>query len=184
MSALERYERVTMEEAEQVASRSFASPTQVDEGLKVEGVEEDVQWLYAKIPDLGSSLCKKGGVWKASLFEYPTTFRSFGPESNVGTRSLMSPNPALVGISDETREFYSFAASHWAFSNDGKSVYFKLREDMKWSDGEPCTADDYVFYREAMMDPDTEDFFMSDYWEKKKVEKINTYCVKVTWKKK
>ena len=103
MSALERYERVTMEEAEQVASRSFASPTQVDEGLKVEGVEEDVQWLYAKIPDLGSSLCKKGGVWKASLFEYPTTFRSFGPESNVGTRSLMSPNPAFVGISDETR---------------------------------------------------------------------------------
>jgi ABC-type dipeptide transport system, periplasmic component len=179
-SALEKYERLTMEESVNVDSRSFASPTQVDPDLKVEGIDEELDWLYAEFPDLGSSLCKKGGVWKSSLFEYPTTFRSFGPESNVGTRDLMSPNPSLVTISAETREFCSFAASHWAFSNDGKSVYFKLREDMKWSDGQPCTADDYVFYREAMTNENAEDFFMSDYWDKKKVEKINKYCIKVT----
>ena len=182
VGALERYERHINEEMSRMESRSFASPTQVDASLVVEGTEDDLQWLYAKAPDLSSPLCKKGGVWKSSLFEYPTTFRSFGPESNVGTRELMAPNPALVNISEETREFYSFAASHWAFSSDGKSVYFKLREDLKWSDGEPCTADDYVFYQEAMIDPDTEDFFMSDYWalDKKKVEKINTYCIKIT----
>ena len=178
--AIEQYEKLITQKKEEVEFKSFTSPTQVDLNFKVKGLAEDVYWLHADFPDLGSPLCKKGGVWKSSLFEYPTTFRSFGPESNVGTRDLMAPNPALVGISDETREFYSFAATHWAFSNDGKSIYFKLREDMKWSDGHPCTADDYVFYREAMMDEDTEDFFMSDYWENKQVEKISKYCIKVT----
>ncbi|MGP1438579.1 MAG: ABC transporter substrate-binding protein [Treponema sp.] len=177
---VEAYEKMVMKENGELDPTSFTCPTQVDPTLKVEGVEEEVDWLYAKFPDLGSPLCKKGGVWKSALFEYPTTFRICGPESNVGTRDLMGPNTALVGISGESREFYSVSATHWAFSNDGKSVYFKLREDMKWSDGMPCTADDYVFYYEAMLDPDMEDFFYSDYWSKRKVEKINTYCIKVT----
>ena len=182
MSAIEKYESLIIKESEKTENRSFASPTQIDTKLNVKGAEKNLKWFYAKAPDLSSPLCKKGGVWKASLFEYPTTFRAFGPESNVSTRNLMSPNPHLVGISEETREFYSFAASHWAFSSDGKSIYFKLREDLKWSDGKPCTADDYVFYQEAMIDPDTEDFFMEDYWalDKRKVEKINNYCIKVT----
>ncbi len=178
--AIGKYEKETEEEASKVETMSFASPTQVDDNLVVEGVTEELQWNFAVVPDLGSPLCKKGGTWKASLNEYPTTFRTFGPESNVGTRSLMGPSPALVSVSAETREFYSAAATHWAFSNDGKAIYFKLREDLKWSDGEPCTADDYVFYYEAMIDEDAEDFFMSDNWAKKKVEKINDYCIKVS----
>ncbi len=179
-SAVERYEKAVMEEHKAVESASFASPTQIDTDLKVEGVEEDVQWLYAKAPDISSPLCKKGGVWKTYLWEYPTTFRTFGPESNVGTRDIMGPNVSLVGISQETREFFSSAASHWAFSNDGKSIYFKLREDVKWSDGQPCTADDYVFYYEAMINPNSEDFFYSDYWGTKKIEKINQYCIRIS----
>jgi peptide/nickel transport system substrate-binding protein len=30
-------------------------------------------------------------------------------------------------------------------SADGKTITFKLRDDVKWSDGEPLTADDYAF---------------------------------------
>lgn len=179
-SAIEAYEDAIMKEAKEIESMSFACPTQVDADLKVEGMTEEVQWLYAKYPDLGSPLVKKGATWKDALFEYPTTFRYFGPESNVSTRDIMQGNPALVGISDETREFYSFAATHWAFSNDGKSIYFKLREDMKWSDGEPCTADDYLFAKEAMGCPEAEDVFWADHWERHNIEKINKYCIKCT----
>jgi len=179
-SVIAKYEKATLDENQNIKSRSFASPTKVDAQLKVEGVTEKVKWLYANAPDLSSPLCKKGGTWKTYLFEYPTTFRTFGPESNVGTRNLMGPNPALVNISAETREFYSVAATHWAFSADGKSIYFKLREDMKWSDGMPCTADDYVFHHDVMLDEDTEDFFMASYCVGKKIEKINDYCIKVT----
>ena len=36
-------------------------------------------------------------------------------------------------------------------SADGKVITFKLRDDVKWSDGTPLTADDYVFTYEMIM---------------------------------
>ena len=33
----------------------------------------------------------------------------------------------------------------WTVSDDGLTWTFKLREDKVWSDGEPITAEDYVF---------------------------------------
>jgi peptide/nickel transport system substrate-binding protein len=36
-------------------------------------------------------------------------------------------------------------------SADGKTITFKLRDDVKWSDGEPLTADDYAFTFEMIM---------------------------------
>ena len=41
-------------------------------------------------------------------------------------------------------------ATHWAFGDDHKTVYFKLDPDARWSDGTPVTADDYVFALEFM----------------------------------
>ncbi|MEZ4865948.1 MAG: ABC transporter substrate-binding protein [Caldilineaceae bacterium] len=40
-------------------------------------------------------------------------------------------------------------AKAWEVSEDGKSITFFLREGMKWSDGEPFTADDIMFWYEA-----------------------------------
>ena len=38
----------------------------------------------------------------------------------------------------------------WEVENDGRVYTFELREGMKWSDGEPFTADDFVFWYEKM----------------------------------
>jgi peptide/nickel transport system substrate-binding protein len=40
-------------------------------------------------------------------------------------------------------------AEEWEVGADGAEYTFKLREGMKWSDGEPFTADDIVFWYEA-----------------------------------
>jgi peptide/nickel transport system substrate-binding protein len=41
-------------------------------------------------------------------------------------------------------------------SADGKTITIKLRDDVKWSDGEPLTADDFVFtYQMIMSDKNT-----------------------------
>lgn len=37
-------------------------------------------------------------------------------------------------------------ARDWTFAPDGKSMVMHLREGMKWSDGQPFTADDVLFY--------------------------------------
>ncbi|MCJ7432330.1 MAG: peptide ABC transporter substrate-binding protein [Anaerolineales bacterium] len=43
------------------------------------------------------------------------------------------------------------SAENGGLSADGKTVTIKLRDDITWSDGEPLTADDYVFTYEMIM---------------------------------
>jgi len=46
-------------------------------------------------------------------------------------------------------------AESWTVSDDGTVYTFKLREGVKWHDGQPLTADDVVFTFERLMDPKT-----------------------------
>jgi peptide/nickel transport system substrate-binding protein len=40
-------------------------------------------------------------------------------------------------------------------SQDGLTVMLKLRQDLRWSDGQPLTADDFIFWLEVERDPQT-----------------------------
>jgi len=44
-------------------------------------------------------------------------------------------------------------AKSWEVSNDGKTITFKMKEDIVFSDGEPMTADDVVFTYQVLADP-------------------------------
>ncbi len=46
------------------------------------------------------------------------------------------------------------AAESIDVEDDGYTWYIKLREDLTWDDGEPCTADDWVFSLNMLTDPD------------------------------
>ena len=55
---------------------------------------------------------------------------------------------------------------------------WKLRQDVKWSDGEPLTADDVIFTYEAIIDPDTGGWVPGiDYVDS--VEKVDDYTFTV-----
>lgn len=59
----------------------------------------------------------------------------------------------LEGLTDENGmgEIEPALAESWEFSDDKKQVIFTLREGLKWSDGQPLTADDVVFtYNEVV----------------------------------
>nr|WP_298414967.1 peptide ABC transporter substrate-binding protein [uncultured Halomonas sp.] len=45
-------------------------------------------------------------------------------------------------------------ATSWEVSEDGKTYTFKMRDGAKWSDGEPVTAEDFVFGWRNMLDPE------------------------------
>jgi len=56
----------------------------------------------------------------------------------------------LIEQDANTLEYRPYAASDWSVSPDGKTFTFKLRNDLKWTDGKPITVDDYLFaYQEA-----------------------------------
>jgi len=46
---------------------------------------------------------------------------------------------------DETGQLAPALAEEWVVSEDGLTVRFTLREDVRWHDGEPFTAEDVVF---------------------------------------
>ena len=47
------------------------------------------------------------------------------------------------------------SAESWEVSEDGKTYRFRLRDNLKWSDGEPLTAHDYAYGMRRLMDPGT-----------------------------
>lgn len=47
------------------------------------------------------------------------------------------------------------AAESWEITDDGKTYVFHLRKDGKWSNGDPVTADDFVYSFRRLVDPKT-----------------------------
>lgn len=47
------------------------------------------------------------------------------------------------------------AAESWQVSADGLTWTFRLRPNLRWSDGRPLTADDFVFAFRRLLDPNT-----------------------------
>ena len=47
-------------------------------------------------------------------------------------------------------------AKSWEWSSDSNSITFNLRDDVKWSDGENCTAEDVVFSFDVYSDPEVQ----------------------------
>ena len=63
-------------------------------------------------------------------------------------------------------------------ADDHTSITYHLREGMKWSDGHPLTADDFVFMFEDMhMHPEINTWGFRDYW--KGIEKMDDYTVRI-----
>ena len=70
-------------------------------------------------------------------------------------RMARSLYEGLVRRDNIRSEFNPATAESWECSDDGLIWTFKLRKDAKWSNGDPVTADDFVYaWRRALM-PDT-----------------------------
>lgn len=118
-------------------------PTPLPEGLVWETNTED--------PLFASSEARRGGTLRLWMLSFPLTLRLVGPDSNGGFAGYMRPNHlGLVDFHPNTRSPTPSLATHWAFDPDGKTVYYRLNPDARWSDGEPVTADDFVFTRDFM----------------------------------
>lgn len=68
-----------------------------------------------------------------------------GPSVDGVSKKLFHSHLSLLSRSDYDRGFLPALATHWAFGDDGKTVYYKLNKKAKWSDGVPCTVDDIIF---------------------------------------
>ncbi|WP_258317668.1 ABC transporter substrate-binding protein, partial [Escherichia coli] len=72
------------------------------------------------------------------------------------------------------------AAESWTVSDDGKVYTFKIRENAKWSDGSPGTAEDFVFSAQRVENPETAAEYANTLYPIKNAEAVNQKKMPVT----
>ncbi|WP_026798490.1 MULTISPECIES: peptide ABC transporter substrate-binding protein [Planktothrix] len=67
-------------------------------------------------------------------------------------------------------------------AKDGKSVTWKLKKNVNWSDGKPFTADDVIFTYEFISNPKVGTTTSGTYEIIKNIEKIDDHTIKINFK--
>ena len=98
----------------------------------------------------------------------------------MGRRILES----LVDFDPRTLKLYGVLAERWDVSDDQKVVTYFLRKNARWHDGEAFDADDVIFSWEALQNPSyTTSKVRTSFRDAEKLEKVDQYTVRMTWKK-
>lgn len=80
---------------------------------------------------------------------------------------------------DEQGELQADLASRWTVSPDGLVYLFHLRQDVRWSDGEPFDADDVLFTIRLMQDPNFPGVpYLADLWRSVEADKVDAHTLR------
>lgn len=119
-------------------------------------------------PLFADSRAKPGGTYRLHISSFPLTLRTIGPDSNGSFRAfLLDGNPGLLQQHPNTRQFLPAIARQWAFGDDNKTIYFKLDESARWSDGQPITSRDFAFVFDYMRSEHAKAPWYKDYYTNK-----------------
>jgi len=90
---------------------------------------------------------------------------SFHPYQTTDTASSgyqgMVYTGALLRLDEKTLDYIPNMAESYSISDDGLTFTFNLRKDMKWSDGEPITAQDFQWTYDQVIKPENEFPYLS-----------------------
>ena len=134
-------------------------------------------------PVTGSPDAKPGNTVRQHILAYPLTLRTVGPDSNSSTRGIILENQwSLTGLNANDESIVPVLADSWAYDEDGKTIYYKLRPQVRWSDGEPVTADDYIYTLEFMRSDKIVAPWYNNYYSEQilDVKKYDDHTISVT----
>jgi len=80
--------------------------------------------------------------------KYGGTLRGAGMAPETTSDLQIGMVTGLFRFSDDLSQIYPEVAESYEFKNDNKTCVIKIRKGIRWSDGEPFTVDDIVFYFE------------------------------------
>ena len=180
--AIEQSEKIINYEANNVPDFR----TQTIEGVLLEETEKyeelkDLVWNTSSAISVGSPHAKKGGAFYTYLHDIPNTFRYVGPQVDNVSKTLFNNHIPLLVKSFEDFKFLPGCATHWAFGKDGRTIYYKLNQKATWSDGVPCTADDFVFAIKFMQNEDIARFTYDEDFANLSIKKISDEYIAITY---
>ena len=140
----------TRAEALRLDIEKFNFRLELGDFLKIGSADEVPKGLVWKDgmeqPEIGDPAALKGGVFRRFIPSFPPTIRPFGDNSNNSFRGDAYDYIELpmVSLHPETMKEIPGLAKAWAESPDGRTVYFKLDPEARYSDGVPVRARDFL----------------------------------------
>ncbi len=128
-----------------------------------------------------------GGTLRILYWQAPTTLNSHlgqGTKDNDASRLIIEPL-AATGVDGKPVAVLAAevpTVENGGVSKDLKTVTWKLKSGIKWSDGSDFTADDVVFTYNYCVDPKTACSDSTRFDGADKVEAVDATTVKITWK--
>ncbi|MBA3028914.1 MAG: ABC transporter substrate-binding protein [Desulfobacteraceae bacterium] len=158
-----------------LASKAPAKTTSMEKSPTAK-LPEEIEWLTNDSdPVFGSPKAIKGGTLHETVLSFPMTLRLVGPDSNGSFAGVLRSNQlSLIGIHPNTLNIVPELATHWAYGKDKKTMYFKLNEKARWSDGQPVTANDYAYTLEFMRSKYIVAPWYNDYYTKE-IDRVIVY---------
>jgi microcin C transport system substrate-binding protein len=146
--------------------------------LSAEEIPKDLDWQDgSNEKEFSSAKAKRGGTFYAYMRDFPRTLRTIGPDANGGFRSYLLDNNvvSLTHAHPNSDGFYPGTANEWSVGNDGRTVYFRLDSNAKFSDGKPVRASDYFFFFYFMRSKHIQAPWYNDFYGKDKFQKVTIY---------
>lgn len=141
------------------------------------GLPSDLKWEDgSEQKEFGSPDARKGGTFRFFMSDYPRTLRHVGPDANNATREYVLDffYMTMLGRHPDTLEPIPAVARQWARGGDGRTFYFRIDPDARFSDGESIRADNFLFSLFFMRSEHLKDPWYPDQYGKR-IESVTKY---------
>lgn len=108
------------------------------------------------LPEFADPAARKGGTFRYYIQDFPRTLRTIGPDATGGIRPYLLDYVSVYLLHDHPNvagRMIPGLAREWAVDDAGRTVYYRLDPDARWSDGRPVTTDDIIFTFYLMRSP-------------------------------
>jgi oligopeptide transport system substrate-binding protein len=116
---------------------------------------------------------------KVLRYNAGSDFKSLDPAIMTDLVAFTAVNHLMEGLTRATKDGLKPAlAAKWDILENGTKFVFTLRDGIKWSNGDPITAEDFVYAWQRALDPETASEYAYQLYYIKGGEKLNTIAKK------
>ncbi|MEA4812745.1 MAG: ABC transporter substrate-binding protein [Anaerolineaceae bacterium] len=131
------------------------APAANTEAPKAEASQPAQAAAPTEAPKLDHEAAKFGGTATFVILSDPQNINYFASQGgNIDVQIRMATSDWLTIYNPNTGKYEPRILESWSQSEDGKVWTMKIRDGVKWHDGVQLTAEDLVFTKELMVNPD------------------------------
>ncbi|MFC1745457.1 extracellular solute-binding protein, partial [Candidatus Riflebacteria bacterium] len=136
---------------------------------KVAEILRTIKWKTNPNPKItGDPRAKVGGTLVSGNTSFPSCLRYFGKNSSTTFNREMGDlcYEGLLGFDYDSLEYSPGIADKWYQHPDKQTFFYHINPKARFSDGTRVTASDFVETWKLLVNPDIQDPFQNDYWQK------------------